>query len=202
MMIEQRSGISVTSVGFIMRKVQIVFGLLMLVSLRTGWSQERGGLDSYVGKAGDVFVSEREFIQRFEMLPSLYRHRKSQLEGAKLELVYSIIAEKLLVQDALARGFDRDSIVLSAFAEGWRKLLARDELYRQEVSNKVKITSGEIEKGVVQAQMQMLVEFIFSEREEDAKFIRDRIKNGRDFDRMQVYSSMGAAEGYCNRDLG
>jgi hypothetical protein len=125
------------------------------------------------------------------MLPSLYRHRKPQLEGAKLELLYSIIAEKLLAQEALARKFDQDSVVQMAFGEV-SGLLARDELYRQEVSNKVIVTPAEIEHGIIMAQLQVLVAFIFFEREEDASFVRVQMRGGKDFERIAIDSSMQA----------
>ncbi len=177
------------------RNRRAVTALIVLPLLIGVWhstnAQSHGGLDTYVGKAGDVFISEQEFIQRFEMLPSLYRHRTSHLDGAKLELLYSIIAEKLLAQEALARRFDQDSIVQLAFTEV-RRLLARDELYRQEVSNKVYITPAEITKEMARAQLQVLVAFIFFDREDDARFVRERMKNVSDFDLLQIDSSMGA----------
>jgi parvulin-like peptidyl-prolyl isomerase len=165
--------------------------VLCVLSWSAGNAQASGGVETYVGKAGDIFISEQEFTQRFEMLPSLYRHRKPQLEGAKLDLLYSIIAEKLLAQEALARRFDQDSVVQMAFGEV-RGLLARDELYRQEVRNKVTITPADIEHGVIKAQLQVLVAFIFFEREEDANFVRVQMKQRGDFERIEIDSSMHA----------
>ena len=81
-----------------------------------------------IARAGDIFVSEREFLERYEMLPAFGRHRRSQTETAKLELLYSIIAEKLLAQDAAAKGLDTSFPVRRGAAE-IAKLLARDELY-------------------------------------------------------------------------
>jgi len=61
-----------------------------------------------------------------------------------------MIAERLLSQEARQRGLERDSAFQSAFDEV-RKTLARDELYRQEVSGKVTVSAKEIESGIAQA---------------------------------------------------
>ncbi|HET6272927.1 MAG TPA: hypothetical protein VFG32_08100 [Bacteroidota bacterium] len=145
--------------------------------------------ESYVGKAGEQFISEQEFLQRFELLPSLYRDRKSQLETAKLELLYSIIAERLLAQEAEARGLVSDTLFQREFGE-INALFARDQLYRDEVSAKVTVTQDEIRNGIAQAQRQILVSFLFFGKEEDARFIRSRIRTVQEFDRLRLDSTM------------
>src|SRR5438093_1115469 len=99
-------------------------------------SQPAAGKNSTVGRAGEIFISKDEFIRRFEMLPAPNRHRRGRLEEEKLTFLYSLIAEKLLAQEAIDRRLDRDSAFLQSYSEV-RKMLARDELYREEVSRKV-----------------------------------------------------------------
>jgi hypothetical protein len=78
-----------------------------------------------LGRAGGVPVTEREFRERFELTPGLYRHKDSRLEAEKQEVIYSMVAEKLLAQEALARRLDADSLYQLALSEV-TKLLARD----------------------------------------------------------------------------
>ena len=144
-----------------------------------------------LAKAGDLFVTEKEFVQRFELLPALQRSRKSRLEESKLELVYSLIAEKLLAQEARERKLDRDSSFLASFEEV-RKLLARDQLYREEVSSKVNVSDREVRRGMAEAQREILISFLFFNKEEDAAFVRKQIKTERDFDRVRIDSSLHA----------
>jgi parvulin-like peptidyl-prolyl isomerase len=144
-----------------------------------------------VAKAGELFISEKEFLQRFELVPALQRSRKSRLEESKLELVYSLIAEKLLAQEARERRLDRDSSFLASF-EDVRKLLARDQLYREEVQSKVKVSDQEVRQGIAEAQREILISFLFFDKEDDALFVRKQIKTERDFDRLRVDSSMRA----------
>lgn len=169
--------------------------LLKLVFLLSGISslalhaQPGDSGERYIARAGKVFITEQEFLQRFELLPALYRHRKSQLQGAKLELLYSMIAEKLLAQEALQRSLDQDSLFQSAFLS-LRKLLARDQLYRDEVSRKVTITPGEIVREIGNARRLVRVSFMYFDRREDADFVRNLIRTSIDFDRLKLDSTM------------
>ncbi len=144
-----------------------------------------------VAKAGNVFVTEKEFIERFELSPALHRGRKSRLEDAKLELLYSIIAEKLLAQEARERGLDRDSAFQSSF-DVLRKILARDQLYREEVSSKVDVSEREVLQAIAEAQREILISFIYFQSKDAALFLRNQMKSNADFAAMQIDSSLGA----------
>ncbi|HTY58291.1 MAG TPA: peptidylprolyl isomerase, partial [Bacteroidota bacterium] len=144
-----------------------------------------------IARAGDIFISEREFLERYEMLPAFGRHRPSQVESAKLELLYSIAAEKLLAQDAAAGGLERDTAVRAGLLET-AKLFARDELYKHEVIQKVRLTEKEIDQGIAKAELGLAVRYLFCPREEDARFIRSQIRGAADMRRLQVDSSFHA----------
>ena len=144
-----------------------------------------------IARAGDMFVSEQEFLERYEMLPGFGRHRRSQAEAAKLELLYSIIAEKLLAQDASAGGLERDTVVRLGTLET-RKLLARDELYKKEVIQKVVLTDREIERGIAMAELRLSIRYLFFANEADARFIRARIHGAADMQRLRIDTSFHA----------
>jgi parvulin-like peptidyl-prolyl isomerase len=144
-----------------------------------------------IARAGDIFVSEREFLERYEMLPAFGRHRRSQTETAKLELLYSIIAEKLLAQDAAAKGLDTSFPVRRGAAE-IAKLLARDELYREEVLQKSGVSKKELERGLAASQIELLLRYVFFTREEDAQFIRKQMRRFDDFEGLRIDSSFHA----------
>jgi hypothetical protein len=145
-----------------------------------------------VARAGDVFITEREFKERFELLPALYRHRKAQLESSKLELLYSMVAEKLLAQEAQDRKLDQDTAFTAAFLE-LRKLLARDELYREEITQKVTVSREEVDRERHNAERLAHVAYLFFARREDAQFVRDRIVTVADFDRLDLDSTLEGA---------
>ena len=145
--------------------------------------------DDVIAKAGNVYISESEFLSRFELLPGFGRHRASQLEGAKAELLYSMIAEKLLAQEAGSRGLDADPAFRSAYQEV-RRMLARDELYREEITQKVHVSEAQVSKGIARALRQILVSFICFKSREDAAFIRSQIKRSADFETLHIDSSI------------
>lgn len=144
-----------------------------------------------VARAGKAFVTEQEFQERFELTPGLYRHRKPQLEQEKLTVLYSLIAEKLLAQEAVARGLDTVGLFRNAMAD-LTKLLARDALYLMEVRQKVNVTPAEINEGIVRAKQQLLIEYLYFPDENSARFVRSQLRTGKDFDRHRIDSSLSA----------
>jgi len=171
------------------RRLAIWF--LVLAAWSLGLAQDSGSDRPVVARAGNVFVTEQEFLERFELLPSFGRNRASRLEAAKLELLYSIIAEKLLAQQAAESGIAKDTLIQIGIGET-RKLLARDELYRQEIIQKVSVSSEEILRGKQRAVRQVSIRFIYVPREEDARFIHSQLRRSADFGNIQLDSTYRA----------
>jgi parvulin-like peptidyl-prolyl isomerase len=166
----------------------IILTLFVTFSLQ---SQLSSNQKSIIGRAGDIFISEYEFLSRYELLPAPQRSASRSVEESKLALMYSLIAEKLLVQEALSRGFDKDSTFLRSTLS-LRKLLARDQLYKVEIINKVEVTNKEIAIGMAQYQQERLVSYIFTPEKESAEFIRSRIKSAKDFNSIDLDTSLNA----------
>jgi parvulin-like peptidyl-prolyl isomerase len=171
---------------------RIYFLLLsVLFPLTVLFAQEAYKSTSYVAKAGNIFISEREFVHRFELLPGFGRQRRSQLETAKAEFLYTMIAEKLLAQEAVARNLDRDT-VLQQSLYSIRKKLSRDQLYYAEISQKVKISDVEIIRGVARAQLLPFTSYLFFKNKRDALFVRRQMKKSTDFESLTIDSSFQA----------
>ncbi len=170
--------------------IRSLFPLLLVftcsVAAQTGPAEH-----AVIARVGHAFISEREFVERFELTPGLYRHRKPQLEAEKLQMLYSMVAEKLLAQEATARALDTTALFRAALAD-LTKLLVRDELYRQEVRAHVRITPAEVRQGVQRARERRLIRFLFFEREEDARFIRGQLRSTADLDRLALDPTMQA----------
>jgi parvulin-like peptidyl-prolyl isomerase len=162
---------------------------LFLLSTSLAFAQTSSS-DAILGKAGDTYITEDEFIRRFELLPGLNRHQSAQLDEEKLVVFYSIVAEKLLAQEAIDRKFDADSLFVASMAD-MEKLLSRDELYREEVAGKVHISDAEVKQGIQRAQRELFLTFLYSDSARAAAFIRAQIARTNDFDRVQIDTSMG-----------
>jgi len=171
-----------------------VFSLLFLLGLvvpSTGRSQEptiNPSKDLVLGKAGNRYISEEEFVRRFELLPGLYRHKAGRLDEDKLIVMYSLIAEKLLAQEAEERGIAADSSTVEGLHH-LEELLARDDLYRKEVAGKVSVTPEEVLAGERNAVRRLLVRYLYFPNREDAQFVSSQIK-GRSLKSFDVDSSI------------
>jgi parvulin-like peptidyl-prolyl isomerase len=177
------------TMSVILRRTIPLCAILLLVPVLSVRAQ--GGGDPVVARAGNAFISEREFQERFELTPGLYRQRKAQLEQEKLTFLYSMIAEKLLAQEACERGLDTLATYRTAIAD-LTKLLARDALYRTEVRQKVLVAPAEISAGLRRAVQQRLVSFLYFPDEASAQFVRSQLRTAKDFDRHRVDASMQA----------
>jgi hypothetical protein len=170
------------------RIISLFAGILLAAGFLAQAQQENV---TVVARAGGVFISEREFQERFELTPGLYRHRKPQLEQEKLTFLYSLIAEKLLAQEALARGLDTAAVFRAGMAD-LVKLFARDELYRREVRQKVFVSGPEVKEGMLRARQQLLVNYMYFPDETGAGFVRSHLRTGKNFDRHVLDASLQA----------
>jgi parvulin-like peptidyl-prolyl isomerase len=144
-----------------------------------------------IARAGDVFVPEKEFLERYELLPGFGRHVRSHVEALKTEFLCSLIAEKLLAQDASARGLDSDTVIQLALYET-RKLLARDALYKREVIAKSVVSKEEFSRGLAEALLELSIRYVYFEREDDARFIRSHMQRPEDFQALSIDTSFHA----------
>jgi hypothetical protein len=160
-----------------------------LFYLCVGRSQPAEPHSGVLARAGTLYVSEQEFLERYELLPWQYRNRANNTEESKLVFLYALVAEKILAQDALARHIDQDSMYQQAVA-GIKKMLARDQLYREEVSNKIKISKGEVQKAIIDAKRQIFLSFLYFEDSTDAAFVRKQLKNCTFFHRYHIDTTM------------
>lgn len=165
--------------------------LLLALALCAGPARAADQEEPILGRAGEAPITERAFRERFELTPGLDRHRGARIETDKQEVLYSMIAEKLLAEEALARRLDADSLYQRALSEV-TKLLARDALYRREVSDRVVITDADLQQGLRRARKELRVKFLFLEDSSDAAFIRSRIASASDFDRASLDSTLSA----------
>ncbi len=165
--------------------------LIVLASGRSPGQETPAPPGNVVARAGDLFIPEQEFVERYELLPGFGRQARSQAQARKMEVLYSIIAEKLLAQDAVSRGFDRDTLLHLAVLET-RKLLARDALYKREVIAKTAVSAGELSRGIARALIELTVRYVYFDREEDARFVRSQMRRGEDFRTLGIDSSFHA----------
>lgn len=165
--------------------------LLALMGGRSGAQNHSPSPENVIARAGDLFIPEQEFLERYELLPGFGRQVRSQAESRKMEVLYSMIAEKLLAQDAAARGLDRDTMLQLALRET-RKLFARDAMYKREVIGKAVVSGEELSRGIARSLLELSIRYLFFVREEDARFVRSQMQRYEDFRGLRIDSSFHA----------
>ncbi len=116
------------------------------------------GNDKIIAKAGNQTISEREFKLRYELVPHYSRDQFNE-DSSKIDLLNSLIAEKLLAQEANLLGFDTTDYYRYSI-EQIKDLYARDALYKKEIDRKVIITQSDIQKALDRRSKSLFVRII------------------------------------------
>jgi hypothetical protein len=154
-------------------KILILILMVLFVSRAGAQSQQ----DKPLVTVGNLTISTKEFLTRYEMTPALNR-RKGDMEANKAEFLLSMIAEKLLVLKARQQGWNNDTVLTNAVKE-IEQLLVRDELYRKEVQEKITFTEAERQTGMKRSLNDMKVYFLYAKTKEGADFLASQIAKGK-----------------------
>lgn len=114
--------------------------------------------DKIVAKAGDQNISEREFKIRYELVPHYTRDQFNE-DSSEIDLLNSIIAEKLLAQEANHLGFDTTDYFKYSIRQ-IKDLYVRDALYKRVIDSKVTISRADIQKALNRASESLSVRII------------------------------------------
>ncbi|MEW6652700.1 MAG: peptidyl-prolyl cis-trans isomerase, partial [Bacteroidota bacterium] len=160
-----------------LNKNLIVVMAFLLLTLTTTYSQQ----EEIVAKAGSVSITKEEYVKRFELSPRPRQDNYFDSTYLKKELVKTLIAEKLLAQEAIKSGFDKTKEFLDAY-NFMRDFYLRDILYTKEVKSKVTSPDSALEAGKDRIRRTINTKFIFSTDEKEITDIYESIKNGASFD--------------------
>lgn len=175
--------------------LSLFFFLLLVVFPTDVRAQALDFTDVPLARVGKSVITRKEFVARYELAPMLERTVASRTGANKLDFLLSMIAEKLLVQEAEARGVVSDSLFQHALA-GLEALLVRDELYRREVGQKIRISEEEIAQAIRASQVDYKVYFVFSSTEEGAAYLSRALAEGQKLEEMRFPpDSSGRFEG-------
>lgn len=108
---------------------------------------------------GSQVLTAKSFLERFELMPWPQKENIARKEFTKLEFLYSLVAEKLLAQEASFMQIGYDSVSMG-IQYNLERMFVRDELYKQEVIPNVKITNDEIRTGMGRFAYELEVEVL------------------------------------------
>ncbi|MDO8548985.1 MAG: hypothetical protein Q7S39_02390 [Ignavibacteria bacterium] len=113
-----------------------------------------------IARTGSSVITLEEFHNRYEFMPHL-NYSTDNPDTLRKAFLYSLIAEKLWAMEAIELSYDTLEAVRYSM-ENLRKLLIKDELYKEEVESKINITDEEIAKGLLKVNRILKVNIISS----------------------------------------
>lgn len=162
--------------------IKYVFLLLSLSFIMQTKAQSD---DEVIAKIGNIPVTRKEFIQRYEMMPQLDRQMKGITPQLKEEFLYGIIFEKLFAQAALEHRLDTVEITSYSIHE-FEKMFVRDALYNKEVAEKAKGKAQQLLSDYLSNATKVFVRALYSPNEKEIKNYSTLLSKGLPFDSLMV----------------
>ena len=138
-----------------------------------------------VAKIGNISISQKEFLERYELSPQSDRQMKDIKEALKKDFLYTLIAEKLLAKEALEQRLDTSEIVSYNLNE-FKKMFVRDALYRKEIMKKSRALADTLLDSYIYNPSMISVKYIFSNNENEINNIYYLLNKGEPFDSLYV----------------
>lgn len=145
-----------------------------------------------VARVGSYVITQRDLLDSYEFGPAFVKRLPNPLRTHLEYMIY----ERLIATMALQARYDTTTFVkerLQALEED----LAVDELYRQEILSRVRLSPEEIEAGLRKARIQTRFRWLFAESADEARRLSQMLKRGASFDSLfalQENSSSRAME--------
>lgn len=132
-----------------------------------------------VASVGKLKITAGEFKKGYEYGPAFYKREKNSKE---IYLKY-LINEKLLALDGYQRRVDTVRQVSDMF-RAFHDDLITDELFKDEIIDKVKITNAEIDSVVTQKQLEVNIRWLYSPNQQEAAGYVVAMNKGIPFDSL------------------
>ncbi len=124
-----------------------------------------------------------EFIDRFSLTVYPQKSRLGNLASAKQQFLLSLIAEKLLADEARRRHIDQDPILRRKLA-GAEAMFVRDKLYRDAVRAKVRFGDADLWKYYRKIRNEVEYQFLYGKRRSEMDNLRRLLDAGMGFDSL------------------
>lgn len=136
-----------------------------------------------IAKIGNISISKKEFLERYEFTPQVGREQKGTNENLKMEVLYTMIAEKLWAAQAEKTGMDTIAIIKNSIAE-YEKIFVRDGLFNKEIKDKAKIDADLYLGEYLNSPSYVKITYISSDSEKRIKDIAALLNSGYSFDSL------------------
>jgi peptidyl-prolyl cis-trans isomerase C len=162
--------------------LKYLFSSLLLINISI-FAQE---VNKNIATVGNEKISEREFKIRYELVPHYSRDQFNE-DSSKQDLLYSIIAEKLLAQQANRLGYDTTDYFKYSINQ-IKDLYVRDALYKKEIDSKVNISQKDIQTALNRFSKSLQVKVVSASDSSTIFSYYSKLKNGAPFDSIEKIS--------------
>ncbi len=164
-----------------------VLQIILLFVLITIGLNAQSFLDKSIARAGSISISDKEFLERFEMTPGMNRQIKSAVESQKIEFLFTLVAEKLWALEAQSKGMDTTEVIRFAVNE-FTKMFVRDALFKKEIQDKIIVSENELSEGLKRNSSKLYVRFLFSYDNKEINNLYKLLQDGIPFDAILAES--------------
>ena len=142
-------------------------------------------VDKQLAKAGNEIITENEFKERYELSPHPRASNALDTALVKKEYLYTLIAEKLLAQNAKELHVDTTQEIknIMSYIE---RMYVRDAYYKVEIKDKLNIPQQKILEGEKRFHKILRVKFIKADDENEINRIYNELKDSVSFDSLLV----------------
>jgi len=150
------------------------------------------GAATIVAKVGPIDITAQQFLLSYEFGPA-FPKRQSDSKRRYLDFM---INEKLLALDGYSRGLQRSDRVVASVAE-IEGDLATEELYKDDVLSKVRVTEGEIDEAMHGEHVHRSFHWLYTKTRDEIQHAESLLHTGVPFDslfKLQVRDSSAREE--------
>ncbi|OGU36782.1 MAG: hypothetical protein A2068_09540 [Ignavibacteria bacterium GWB2_35_6b] len=166
-----------------MRNNTLIFILLLILLFENQTYPQSLFDNNEIAKVGDKSITKDEFLQRIELTPQFNKHIKKLTLSLKLEFLFTLIAEKLMANEAERKGFDTSTAIISA-ANSIEKMFVRDALFKQEIKSKIIIKDEDWIIGNIRNAKIYKSRYLFSTDSAEIQDLYNSLKTGISFDSL------------------
>ena len=159
-------------------KIKLLISFILLFTLQYFAQNNK----NVIAKIGNKIITAQEFKLRYEFTPQINRQHKDETK-TKEEFLYSLIAEDLFALRAEELGLDTLKDLQEAYIP-LEKMYVRDELYKQEIKNKIKLNWKKVNEGLKLAKEKRIVDYIYTLNENKIKKAYKLLSSDPNFDSL------------------
>ena len=136
-------------------------------------------LDEIVASIGPIIITAEEFSNSYEFGPAFVKRKKDSRNRYLKYMIY----EKLLTLDGYSRNIDKEEEI-SSLIKDFESDLATEEMFKDDILNKIEISEKEIDTIVTQKQLELEIRWLFVESEEQLKSSTNALQSEVKFDSL------------------